>query len=302
MALKHQTEIMKIEKKIKILHGHSLASIQFGPWWTKSTTSSNTDYLVNESSFWQDLDIMSNRGCVNLRPMHGSINVIRPNFTQIESLEEKPKTRGAEDYLPIWWFWLASNCWSTLSWVWKISAPTISSSLGFYVPTHKWRSPPPIEHLPKMNWNSNNSHFDSANICWKRVCVPGSGSSSFSLSFGNAGRSASGYRRNTLYIMRTDFIRRYGLVELIWKFIENRMPLNRIESVNAFWLENECVLTNVMMSFARSRDKSADIKQLSPLSATPASYWFCEFKSLRIIFVANIRSCNHKRKTNLKFD
>jgi len=45
--------------------------------------------------------------------------------------------------------------------------------------------------------------------------VPGSGSSSFSLSRGNAGRSASGNLRNTLYMMRTDFLRRYGRVDVI---------------------------------------------------------------------------------------
>lgn len=52
-----------------------------------------------------------------------------------------------------------------------------------------------------------------------------------------------------------------------------------------------------MISLARSRDRSADMKQLRPLSAIPASYWFCEFKSLRIILVANISSYNVKNKT-----
>ena len=45
---------------------------------------------------------------------------------------------------------------------------------------------------------------------------PGSGSSSFSLSRGNAGRRASGNLRNTLYMMRTAFLRRYGRVDVIW--------------------------------------------------------------------------------------
>jgi len=44
---------------------------------------------------------------------------------------------------------------------------------------------------------------------------PGSGSSSFSLSRGNAGRRASGNLRNTLYMMRTAFLRRYGRVDVI---------------------------------------------------------------------------------------
>lgn len=41
---------------------------------------------------------------------------------------------------------------------------------------------------------------------------PGSGSSSFSLRRGNAGRRDSGYFRNTLYIISTAFFRMYGLV------------------------------------------------------------------------------------------
>ena len=47
--------------------------------------------------------------------------------------------------------------------------------------------------------------------------LPGSGSSSFSLSRGNAGRRASGYLRKTMYIMRTAFFLRYGLVDDICK-------------------------------------------------------------------------------------
>lgn len=53
--------------------------------------------------------------------------------------------------------------------------------------------------------------------------APGSGSSSFSLSLGKAGRSASGYLRNTLYIISTAFILRYGLVELIWNHNLNHL-------------------------------------------------------------------------------
>jgi len=45
---------------------------------------------------------------------------------------------------------------------------------------------------------------------------PGSGSSSFSLRRGNAGRRASGNLRKTLYMMRTAFLRRYGRVDVIW--------------------------------------------------------------------------------------
>lgn len=54
-------------------------------------------------------------------------------------------------------------------------------------------------------------------------------------------------------------------------------------------------LTRVIISLARSRDKSAEMKQLRPLSATPASYWFCEFKSFRIILVASINSCKRNQ-------
>lgn len=41
---------------------------------------------------------------------------------------------------------------------------------------------------------------------------PGSGSSSFSFRRGKAGRSDSGYFRNTLYMISTAFFRMYGLV------------------------------------------------------------------------------------------
>lgn len=124
--------------------------------------------------------------------------------------------------------------------------------------------------------------------------TPGSGSSSFSFNLGKAGRNASGYRKNTLYIISTDFIRRYGLVELIWiKDQQKRMKWVRLCEI--LRVPDHClrILTNVMISFAKSLDKSADMKQLSPLNATPASYWFCEFKSLRTILVANISNYNY---------
>lgn len=174
-----------------------------------------------------------------------------------------------------------------LSSVWRRSAPTINSSSDSFAPIRKWHSRRPIEHLRKRR--------TIIQSIWSGITgwIPGSGSSSFSFNFGNAGRSASGYRRNTLYIIRTDFMRKYGFVELIWNHI---WAIRRSVSGESRVL----ILTSVMMSFAKSLDKSADMKQLSPLSATPASYWFWEFKSFRIIFVANIRSWNHKRIT--KFD
>lgn len=49
-------------------------------------------------------------------------------------------------------------------------------------------------------------------------------------------------------------------------------------------------LISVIMSLARSRDKSVEMKQLRPLSATPASNWCCAFRSLRIILVVSISS------------
>lgn len=49
-----------------------------------------------------------------------------------------------------------------------------------------------------------------------RIYQPWSGSSSFSLSLGNAGLSASGNCRNTLYMISTAFFLRYGFVEVIY--------------------------------------------------------------------------------------
>lgn len=46
-----------------------------------------------------------------------------------------------------------------------------------------------------------------------------------------------------------------------------------------------------MISLPRSRDKSGEMKQLSPLRATPASYWFVAFKSFLIMLVVSMRSC-----------
>jgi hypothetical protein len=47
------------------------------------------------------------------------------------------------------------------------------------------------------------------------VIKPGSGSSSFSRKRGNAGLSASGLFKNTLYKSRTALLRRYGFVDVI---------------------------------------------------------------------------------------
>lgn len=46
-----------------------------------------------------------------------------------------------------------------------------------------------------------------------------------------------------------------------------------------------------MISLPRSRDKSGEMKQLRPLRATPASYWFVAFKSFLIMLVVSMRSC-----------
>ena len=76
--------------------------------------------------------------------------------------------------------------------------------------------------------------------------IPGSGSSSFSLSLGNAGFNASGNFRKILYISRTAFLRKYGLVDV----------------------------NSVKTSLARSRLMSVETKQERPLIAQPASYMF----------------------------
>lgn len=92
--------------------------------------------------------------------------------------------------------------------------------------------------------------------------TPGSGSSSFSFSLGNAAGNASGNLRKILYSSRTAFFLMYGFVEL----------------------------SSVMTSLARSRDRSLDTKQARPDIAHPASYMFWEFKSFRTMLVVNIRT------------
>lgn len=88
----------------------------------------------------------------------------------------------------------------------------INNFSDFCVPIRKSHLQQLIEHLQqKKNIEFNIVH----GILMKIHTIPGSESSNFSFNFGNAGRNASGYRRNTLYIIKTAFIRRYGLVELI---------------------------------------------------------------------------------------
>ena len=59
-----------------------------------------------------------------------------------------------------------------------------------------------------------------------QINKPGSGSSSFSFRRGKAGRSDSGYFRNTLYMISTAFFRMYGLVCDIYG---NRRPLGSLQ-------------------------------------------------------------------------
>lgn len=57
---------------------------------------------------------------------------------------------------PILWFLSRPNCSSTSSLNGKISAPTISNSLDFVVPTHKWRWQQLLGHLETRKSNSSN--------------------------------------------------------------------------------------------------------------------------------------------------
>lgn len=57
-------------------------------------------------------------------------------------------------------------------------------------------------------------------------------------------------------------MRRYGFVELICRLVAIGTNQSKCHNIH----------TSVIISLAKSRDRSGDIKQLSPLSATPASY------------------------------
>lgn len=78
------------------------------------------------------------------------------------------------------------------------------------------------------------------------------------------------YLKNTLYKISTAFFLRYGFVDV----------------------------NNDIMSFDKSRARSGDIKHAREDNATPASYMFCEFRSLRIILVVSINTFS---KIELKY-
>jgi hypothetical protein len=70
------------------------------------------------------------------------------------------------------------------------------------------------------------------------------------------------YLKNTLYKISTAFFLRYGLVDV----------------------------NSDIISLDKSRARSGDMKQASEDNATPASYMFCEFRSLRIMLVVSINT------------
>jgi len=90
-------------------------------------------------------------------------------------------------------------------------------------------------------------------------------SSSLSFKRGNAGLNASGNRRNTLYIISTAFFLKYG-------FVDDNYNKNIIFTLHYKYLLKYRLVTNVIMSLAKSLAKSGLIKQASAERATPASY------------------------------